>query len=297
MRSILRASFVLAFSFTLVTAGCTEVRSGGNSAPTQAASILHEQAGTDAAAAALLPPDVKSRGTLTIASATANAPMEFLDADGKTIIGFDIELSDAIAATLGLKAEHVASTFDAIIPGLQAKKYDFGISGFFITPKREKVVDFVPYLRDGSALVVPAGNPLGLRMDPATLCGRRLAGEKGSVQGLEYLPAISKDCQAAVTVLHFPTLDEAHLALTGGRADAIMEDSIPSGYRAKKSNGKFEVAPGDVYKPVTTGIAFPKDSELTTAVQAALGTLSSSGRLQALLDKWSIPSAALLASY
>ncbi|WP_344211173.1 ABC transporter substrate-binding protein [Kribbella sancticallisti] len=252
-------------------------------------------------AAELVPADIKAKGSIAVASASTNAPMEFLDADGRTLIGFDIDFADAIAASLGLKAEHVTSTFDAIIPGLAAGKYDLGMSGFFITPARERVVDFVPYLRDGSALVVPSGNPLRLSMDPMSLCGHRVAGEKGSVQGIEFLPAISKDCVAAgkapVKTALFPKLDEAHLALAGGRADAIMEDSIPSGYRASRSNGKYEVAPGEIYKPVMTGMALPKDSALAPALKAAITTLAADGTLERLMQKWSIPRTALLASY
>ncbi|MEU7864304.1 ABC transporter substrate-binding protein [Nonomuraea sp. NPDC049141] len=301
MRSSIRHATLAVSLLALAGTACTTQSTVTSAPATSARASGQVTTAVDDKAAGLVPGDVKARGTLTIASASTNAPMEFLDADGKTFIGFDIDFSDAIAATLGLKATHINSTFDAIIPGLAARKYHMGMSGFFMTEARQRVVDFVPYLRDGSALVVPRGNPLKLAMDPVTLCGHRVAGEKGSVQGSEYLPAISKDCQAAgkkpVDVLLFPKLDEAHLALTGGRADAIMEDSIPSGYRAARSNGKYEVAPGDTYKPVMTGIAFPKASPLAPAVQAAVKSLASDGTLERLMDKWSIPKAALLPDY
>ncbi|RBQ19375.1 ABC transporter substrate-binding protein [Spongiactinospora rosea] len=298
MRSSLRRATIAVGIVVLAGTACTN-RSIDSSAPTTASgTAVQVTTAIDKDAAALVPDEVKAKGTLSVASGSANAPMEFFDSDGKTFIGFDIDFSDAIAASLGLKPVHIDATFDAIIPGLAARKYDMGMSGFFITPERQRVVDFVPYLRDGSALVVTRGNPLRLAMDPAALCGHRVAGEKGSVQGIQYLPAISKDCQAAgrkpVTVMLFPKLDEAHLALTGGRADAIMEDSIPSGYRAARSGGKYEVAPGDVYKPVLTGIAFPKGSKLAPAVRAAVKSLASDGTLERLMAKWSIPKTALL---
>ncbi|MEU8310431.1 ABC transporter substrate-binding protein [Actinomadura sp. NPDC048955] len=296
MRSIFHKVLILCLSGTLVAA-CTGEQPGSGKAGSPASGTL--KTAVNSQAAALVPGDVKAKGTIVVASASTNAPMEFLAPDGKTLVGFDIDLSDAIAGTLGLKAEHTASTFDAIIPALQAKRFNLGMSGFFITPARQKVVDFVPYLRDGSALVVKAGNPLKLSMDNLmSLCGHRLAGEKGSVQGIEYLPAISKDCTAsgrpAITVMMFPELDDAHLALTGGRADAIMEDSVPSGYRAAKSNGRYEVAPGATYKPVSTGIALPKGAPLKPAVEAAVNVLASDGTLKRLMAKWSIPDTALL---
>lgn len=301
MKSIFRAALVLGL-LGLPVAACTGGSSESGTGRPAAAGAGKAATAINRQAAALVPADVKAKGAIVVASASANAPMEFLGPDGKTLIGFDIDFSDAIVAALGLKARHTASTFDAIIPALQAKRFDLGMSGFFVTPERQKVVDFVPYLRDGSALVVRAGNPLKLSMDdPMTLCGRRMAGEKGSVQGIEYLPAISKQCTAAgeraIDVMLFPKLDEAHLALTGGRADAIMEDSVPSGYRASKSNGKYEVAPGATYKPVLTGIALPKDSPLKPAIDAAVKALAADGTLKRLMAQWSIPDRALLPSY
>ena len=94
--------------------------------------------------AALLPDSVTSDGTLTVGTDTSYAPAEFLAEDGKTPVGFDVDLSKAIAAVFGLKGETISSTFDSIIPSV-GSKYDLGISSFTVTKERMHPVD--PHVR------------------------------------------------------------------------------------------------------------------------------------------------------
>ena len=74
-------------------------------------------------------------GTLTVGTDTSYAPAEFLAEDGKTPVGFDVDLSKALAAVFGLKENAVSSTFDSIIPSV-GSKYDIGISSFTVTKER-----------------------------------------------------------------------------------------------------------------------------------------------------------------
>ncbi|WP_181896812.1 transporter substrate-binding domain-containing protein, partial [Bifidobacterium longum] len=85
--------------------------------------------------AALLPDSVAGDGTLTVGADTSYAPAEFLAEDGKTPVGFDVDLSKALAAVFGLKENTVSSTFDSIIPSV-GSKYDIGISSFTVTKER-----------------------------------------------------------------------------------------------------------------------------------------------------------------
>ena len=88
---------------------------------------------TDEEIAALLPDSVKQDGVLTVGMDTSYAPAEFLAEDGKTPVGYDVDLSNALAKVLGLKADQQVSKFDLIIPSV-GSKYDVGISSFTITP-------------------------------------------------------------------------------------------------------------------------------------------------------------------
>ena len=89
--------------------------------------------------AALLPDSVAGDGTLTVGTDTSYAPAEFLAEDGRTPVGFDVDLSKALAAVFGLKENTVSSTFDSIIPSV-GSKYDIGISSFTVTKEDRKSV-------------------------------------------------------------------------------------------------------------------------------------------------------------
>ena len=108
------------------------------------------------AVAKLVPASVKSKGTLTVAADASYAPNEFIGSDGHTVVGMDADLSNAIAAQMGLKANIVNATFDTIIPGLAAGKYDMGASSFTDTKERQKTVNFVDYFVAGTSFFTKA---------------------------------------------------------------------------------------------------------------------------------------------
>ncbi len=106
--------------------------------------------------AAEVPAAYKKKGTLVVATDATYAPMEFIASSGKTIVGADADLAKALGGVMGLKMKLVNATFDTIIPGLQAHKYDLGISSFTDTKARQKVVDFVTYFSAGESFYVDA---------------------------------------------------------------------------------------------------------------------------------------------
>ncbi|HEU0318720.1 MAG TPA: transporter substrate-binding domain-containing protein, partial [Solirubrobacteraceae bacterium] len=145
--------------------------------------------------AATVPAKLKDKGSVTVAADASYPPMEFIGPDGHTVVGVDADLSKALFGILGLKDKVTNATFDAIIPGLAAGKYDIGMSAFTDTKEREKTVDFVTYLNVGTSFFEKAqgGPPVtGL----ADLCGTTVAVEKGTTQQ-DDSTAQSKKCTAA----------------------------------------------------------------------------------------------------
>ena len=128
-----------------------------------------------------MPSSVKSSGTLSVAADATYAPNEFIAEDGKTVIGMDADLAKAIAQAMGLQAEVKNATFDSIIPGLAANKYDLGMSSFTITKEREKTVDFVSYAIAGTSFFVNADGGPDIQ-SLADLCGQKVAAERGTTQ-------------------------------------------------------------------------------------------------------------------
>ena len=298
LRPRTQAAGVLAIAAALIVSGCSSKKStpaaATSAAPTPAsttasAAAASTPAATGADPASLVPAVIKSAGTLTIASDASYAPNEYFDTDGKTIIGLDVDLGNAIAAKLGLKANFQNVTFDAIIPALAANKYNIGMSSFTDTKKREATVDFVTYFSAGENLFVPKGNPKNVTGPDLSVCGLTIAVEKGTTEESE-IPALSKACtdggKAAVTALSTDDQNAANLALTSGRAQVGSADSPIADYAVKQSSGALELA-GKSYEVAPYGIAIPKTAgTLKDAIQAALTAMIADGSYKTILDKW-----------
>ena len=178
----------------------------------------------------------------------------------------DADLSNALAAVMGLKANIVNATFDTIIPGLAAGKYDIGASSFTDTKMREKTVDFVTYANVGESFFTKASGGTSIATI-ADICGRTVSVEKGTTEQTDAETQSGKCTKAgkpAVKVLVFPDQNGANLALTSGRAQLVFADSPPAAYAVKKSNGQFKLV-GAPYAAAPYGLATAKGSSLDQA--------------------------------
>jgi polar amino acid transport system substrate-binding protein len=233
-------------------------------------------------------------GTLKVAADASYAPNEFFDTDGKTVIGMDIDLIQALGKALGVKVEVSNAGFDSIIPSLAAGKFDIGISSFTDTKEREGVVDFVTYYSAGTSFFTSADKPASVTgLD--SLCGLTVAVEKGTVQS-DDAAAQDKKCKDAgkpgVTVSDYPDQNQANLALTSGRAAVSMADSPVADYQVKLSEGKLKLV-GTPYGTAPYGIAVPKDSGLAEPLLAALKAVMADGTYKTVLAKWGVEDGAI----
>ena len=128
----------------LALTGC-----GSSSSSSSTATTTSGAGGANAAIVATVPAPIKSKGTLIVASDATYAPNEFVAEDGHTVVGMDPDLMKALGEVMGVKVNVVNATFDTIIPGLAAGKYDVGASSFTDTKERQKTVDFVTYFTAG----------------------------------------------------------------------------------------------------------------------------------------------------
>ncbi|WP_067178205.1 ABC transporter substrate-binding protein [Microtetraspora niveoalba] len=264
---------------TSPAAGGPAASAAGNEIPAQ------EQ---DPAVAALVPKEFRDKGTVTIASDASYPPMEFMAADGQTVVGLDPDLGKALGEVMGLKVSIVNSQFDAIIPGLSAGKFDIGMSGFNDTEERRKILDFVDYYKGGSSFFGKSGGAVVKTLDD--LCGHRVAVQKGTVQQ-DDVTAQEAKCKSAgqksIELQVYPDQAAANLALVSGRADVSIADTPIAAYQVAQSGGQFALT-GDEYGVVMHGIAAPKGSGLVKPLTAALDALMKNGAYQKILDKWGI---------
>jgi polar amino acid transport system substrate-binding protein len=284
LRSPRRLAAVAGAAATLaLVAACGGGSSGGSQTVTPKSSL-------DSAAAAKLPADLKTKGTLVVATDASYAPNEFFGSDNKTIQGMDVDLGEAIGQTLGLTFKFVNVSFDSIIPAL-GNRYDLGMSSFTDNKDREKTVDMVDYFSAGTSFLVPKDSTLN-PSSVAELCGKKVAVEKGTTQ-LDDVTAQKKKC--SLTILAFPDQNAANLALQSGRADVVLADSPVNAYAAKQSDGAFKIV-GQVYGTAPYGIAVPKDSAhagLAQAISAALQDLKDSGAYDQIMKKWGVQAGAV----
>jgi polar amino acid transport system substrate-binding protein len=245
--------------------------------------------------AKLVPSAFKGK-TLQVATDATYPPDESMK--GTTMIGFDVDLFKAVAATLGLKESENNVTFDNIIPGISSGRYQIGNSSFTDTKVREKTVNFVDYFQAGEGVYAKSSSKAkftGLK----SFCGSTVAVETGTTEQSDATNT-AKTCPSGkkLTVLPFPTQTEANLAVSSGHATFGFVDSQIAGYIASTSGGLFKVV-GNAIEVAPYGIATPKNSAgtgLAKAIQAALKTLISNGTYHAILVKWGVTGGALTSS-
>lgn len=230
---------------------------------------------------------------LTVGMDTSYAPAEFLAEDGKTPVGYDVDLSNALAKVLGLKADQQVSKFDLIIPAV-GSKYDVGISSFTITPERMDAVDFVSFYKAGSTWVTKKGNPTNV--DTADLCGVRVAVQTGTTQE-EEVTQMSEDCtkngKDAIDILSNALQTDVTTNVTTGKADVFYADSPVAGYAITQTDGQLEALGEDV-GVTKQGIVVKKgDKQTAEALQKAMQKLMDSGVYEEILEQWGAQSGAV----
>jgi len=277
-----RATVVVAVAASLSLSGCSgggESGSGGSpgSAGAPAAQKVDEIAAT-------VPADIRSSGKLVVGVNIPYAPNEFKDGNGN-IVGFDVDLMNAIAATLGLKAEYREADFAKIIPSIQQGTFNVGMSSFTDTRERQQSVDFVDYF---SAGIQWAQRP-GSAIDPNDACGKKVAVQATTTEEIDELPAKSKKCVDAgkpeIQIVKFDGQDAATNAVILGQVDAMSADSPVTAYAIKQSNGKLEPA-GEISDAAPYGWPVKKGSPLAQSLLKALEHLIATGTYRTVATNW-----------
>jgi len=261
--------------------------------------VTNEEAGTltaarvtvpaDPAIAGQVPAQFRSKGALIVAEDATYAPDEFVASNGNTVIGMDADLAKAIVDRMGLRPSVQNVPFDSIIPGLNAAKYDLGMSSFSDTKAREAVVDFVTYAIAGESFYVRA--PRGPEITSlADLCGHSVAAEKGTTEAADAVTQSTRCTNAgkrAVSVSIFPDQNYVNAALAARRVEVAFADTPVAAYAVKQSGGRFRLIPGSI-ENAPYGVAIAKHSGLQRPVLDAVKSLIADGTYEAILRYWGL---------
>lgn len=204
------------------------------------------------------------------------APFEYLDKN--QIVGFDIDLLNAISKEAGIEFKIQDMAFDGLLPALQTKKVDLVIAGMTATPERQKAVAFSkPYFK-AKQVVITKG------VDKSLKNFKDLSGKKvGVMLGFTGDTVVSEI--KGVKVERFNAAYAAILALGQGKVDAVVLDSEP----AKKytaNNKQFVVANIPAAEEDYAIAARKNDKELLNKINTALDKIKANGEYDKILKKY-----------
>jgi polar amino acid transport system substrate-binding protein len=245
---------------------------------------------------ALLPGELRAESTrITVGTESGYPPFEYTNEAGR-IVGFEIDLFDAASERLGLKYTFSDMPWDSLIDEMYASNVDVVAAAMSDTAERQIDSDFVDYYNDSDAIMVPAGNPEGIKT-LKDLCGRTVAVLVETTQADALAALNSGECQAKpVNVLEFGSDAEALEQVEAGKADAELTQWSTGRYNAKQvgSGDVFEVANTEIINPTPLGFRFPKgDVEMVRAYQASLQSLIDDGTYASILEEHDLSTGAL----
>ena len=222
-----------------------------------------------------------NRGPLRVGTESSYAPFEFTQ-DGK-LVGFDIDLAEAVAQELGYEIEWVQMPFDGLIPAMLTSQVDMAVASFTVTEERAKRVNFsAPYYRSGITFVVRSSDATKYQAGAEALKGQQLCAQLGSVS------AMKAETLSPGKVTTFNDAYAGYLELKQGGCEAMVNDRPVNQYFMKTSKGaEGLVELTQVLHAEDMAMVIPKSNEeLLAQVNQALESLKAKGIYDELYTKW-----------
>lgn len=272
-RTFISLMSVMAAAGVLTLAGCSS-NSGSSAAASGAASSAASTGAADQLAA------IQTNGKLVVALEGAWQPWSYHD-ESDTLVGYDVEVSRAIAEKLGVEPEYVESDWDSLFAGLDAGRFDIVCNGVEVTDERSKTYDFTtPYGYIHTALAVRKDNEDIKSFED--LAGKTTANSPAST----YMELAES---YGATVQGIDTLEETIQLLTAGRIDATLNADVSFyDYLNVHPDADFKlVAQTEDASHVAIPVRKGDDSaSLLEAINTAIEELRADGTLKALGEKY-----------
>ena len=272
-RTFISLMSVMAAAGVLTLAGCSS-NSGSSAAASGAASSAASTGAADQLAA------IQANGKLVVALEGAWQPWSYHD-ESDTLVGYDVEVSRAIAEKLGVEPEYVESDWDSLFAGLDAGRFDIVCNGVEVTDERAKTYDFTtPYGYIHTALAV--------RKDNEDI--KSFEDQKGKTTANSLASTYMELAESyGATVQGLDTLEETIQLLTAGRIDATLNADVSFyDYLNVHPDADFKlVAQTEDASHVAIPVRKGDDSaSLLEAINTAIEELRADGTLKALGEKY-----------
>jgi cystine transport system substrate-binding protein len=221
---------------------------------------------------------IKSAGSFKIGTEGTYAPFTFHDASGK-LVGFDVEIGEAVAAKLGVKAQFIEGKWDGLIAGIDAKRYDAVINQVGITEARKQKYDFSqPYIASKAVLVVRQDND-----DIKTFAD--LKGKKSAQSLTSNYGKLAE--QSGAELVGTDGFDQSIQLVLTRRADATINDSLSFlDFKKQKPDAPVKVAAQQENAEYSGIIVRKGEPELVAAIDKALADIKADGTYQKISDKY-----------
>lgn len=229
-------------------------------------------------------------GKLQVGMEVSYPPFESWQGD--QVVGFDADVSHALAKHLNTSVTFEDTKFTSLILGLQSQKFDTVISGMYVTPERLKQADAIPYAKTGALIIVPKNGNINPQTE-RDLCGVTIGLQQGTVWVSALGKLSTEYCQAngkaAIEVREFPTAPEVTQALMSGNIQAQMEIAGAARMFVERTRGRLKISSPDLVYPQTLGIYVKQgNTALKTALAQALQAMRDDGTYQKLLDQYKL---------
>jgi len=234
--------------------------------------------------------NIVKNGKIRVGTEPGWPPYQYLDESGK-IIGFEVELTEAIAAKLNLQVEWHNVGFDTIIPSVQSGELDLGVSGFSVTADRLEVVQFTMYHSVTEGQIIMLDNVKTAKgittiksMSELSTLNLKVGTQTGTTEEGELLDSVPNNLVSSYT-----TYLDALTAMKGGLVDCVYAETPITSDWILKAEQKNEQPIVIVFRRPYYPVAFVANKDantLVSKVNGALADIIASGQLDTLKQKW-----------
>ena len=266
----------------LMAAICAGMLTGCGTGSTSSSAV--PSTSPDASAAS---PDGALKGvTLKVGTSGLFGPFSYYDQDGKTLIGYDIDLINALQGVLGFDIDGgqiQAMDYSALTTSVAEGKLDMAAAALCVTDERKAVIDFSNIYQDSGLVVMVNTDNASEISSVADLAGKTIAVEKGTASHAYATKNLTES-----TIQVHDTITTAYLSLEQGKVDAVIQDGPGAAFYIKTATDTKLKVVGDEFNQGQSpyALAFTKGFKYVDLFNAALDELEANGTMDKLADTW-----------
>jgi polar amino acid transport system substrate-binding protein len=217
---------------------------------------------------------------MKVGSDTTSPPMESVDTATGQIVGFDVDVVNAVCAKINCKAEFVTTGWDGIFAALDQGNFDFVASGVSITDERKKAMDFSePYIVNSQAVLMRVADE-GLSVDDFKSKGKKLSAQANTTDAQVAEGIVGKD-----NVVAYDSFSASVIALKNKDVDGVVINGANAAAYEKEFAGEL-VVPIRNLQSDPLGLVFRKGDENVAAFNEGIEAIKKDGTLDALIAKY-----------